>query len=57
VILVAGVVAIGAGVSLLIVAAPRRRRPDTKVGRYMGGKTIFNGLALVAIGIVLIVRS
>jgi uncharacterized membrane protein YraQ (UPF0718 family) len=57
VILVAGVVAIVAGIALLIVAVPRRRRPDTKVGRYLGGKTIFNALALVAIGVLLIVRS
>jgi hypothetical protein len=55
--LVAGVVAVAAGIGLLAFAAPRQRRRDTRVGRYLGRKTIFNAFALVAIGIVLIVRS
>ncbi|MDQ6909884.1 MAG: hypothetical protein M3Z84_03720 [Actinomycetota bacterium] len=55
--LVAGIVAVAAGILLLVFAAPRQRKADTRVGRYLGGKTIFNALALVAVGIVLIVRS
>ena len=55
--LVAGIAAVVAGIVLLIVAAPRRRRPASRVGRYLGGKTIFNAIVLLALGIVLIVRS
>lgn len=55
--LVAGIVAVAAGILLLAFAAPRQRKTDTRVGRYLGSKTIFNALVLVAVGTALIVRS
>lgn len=55
--LVAGIAAVVAGIVLLIIAAPRRRRPDSRVGRYLGAKTILNAVLLFALGIFLIIRS
>ncbi|MDQ6928364.1 MAG: hypothetical protein M3159_06835 [Actinomycetota bacterium] len=54
--LVAGVVAIVAGLVLLIVFAPRQRRAATRLGRYLGRKTIVNAVVLIVLGIVLLFR-